>query len=129
MYQTKNPELYYAYIYSTIQYRIEAYGRATATKLKQVQIQQNKSLKILFDKDYYPPTKELHRDLSLLQAQETFKLYCLKFVYKQQHFLLPDIFDTYFTNNNNVHQHNQRQKHGLHVRQPINKYGRILLNI
>ncbi len=121
MYHKKKPELYYAYMYSKIEYGIETYGRATATKLKQVQIQQNKSLKILFDKDYYIPTKELHRDLSLLQVQEIFKLYhvyCLKFVYKQ-HFLLPDIFDTYFTNNNNnVHQHNARQKHGLHVRQP-----------
>ncbi len=27
-------------------------------------------IKILFDKDYYTPTKEVHRDLSLLQVQE-----------------------------------------------------------
>ncbi len=68
--------------------------------------------------------KELHRDLNLLQVQEIFKLYCLKFVYKQQQFLLPDIYDTYFTNNSNVHQHNTRQKHGLYVTQPMNKYGK-----
>ncbi len=89
----------------------------TATKFNQVQIQQNKSLKILFDKDYYTPTKELHRELSLLQVQEIFQTIlsqvCIKTTFvlytNNNIFCLPDIFDTYFTNNNKVHQHNKTE--------------------
>ena len=45
--------LYYAYIYSKIKYGIEVYGTANATQIKQVQVKQNRALKVLFNKDFF----------------------------------------------------------------------------
>ncbi len=116
--------LYHAYIYSKIQYGIEAYGRASATALKKIQIQQNKALKILFQNDYYTTTKQLHKELEVLLVNDINKLYILKFVYKQQNGLLPELFHDYFQKNNAIHQHNTRKQHKLHVEQPKDKFGK-----
>ncbi len=74
--------LYYAYIYSKVQYGIEVYGRATITSLKNVQTQQNRALKILYNKYDLTPTKELHQDLQIILIQDIYKLSIAKFVYK-----------------------------------------------
>jgi hypothetical protein len=114
---------YYAYIYSKIQYGIEVYGRAASTVLKKVQTQQNRALKILFDREFLTPTLSLHKDLNILLVQDIFKLYTLKFVYKQQNKLLPAIFDTYYTTNQEIHLYNTRQKRKLHIPKTTNKSG------
>ena len=107
--------LYYAYIYSKIQYGIEVYGRAKLTSIKKVQTQQNRSLKILFNKDYFTPTIKLHTDLNLLLVRDIYKLSIAKFVYKQKNQILPEIFNNLFTENYEIHNHNTRQCGKLHV--------------
>jgi exonuclease III len=114
---------YNAYVYSRIQYGIEIYGKATASTLKKVQTQQNRSLKILFSKDYLTPTKTLHKDLKLLLTKDIYKHSVLKFVYRQYNGLLPDIFDTFFLENIKIHNYDTRQRNGLHVKQQTNRYG------
>ncbi len=89
--QTTKPLLYHAYIYSKIQCGIEVYGKASATTIKKVQTQQNRALKILFSKNYYTRTKLLHKELKVLLIQDIYKLSILKFVFKQQNYLLPEI--------------------------------------
>ncbi len=122
--QTTKPLLYHAYIYSKIQYGIEVYGKASATTIKKVQIHQNRALKILFSKDYYTPTKLLYKELKVLLIQEIYKLSILKFVYKQQNYLLPEIFYDYFTQNHKIHKHNTRQSDVLHIKQTSNQKGK-----
>ncbi len=75
------------------------------------------------------PTVQLHKhndkELDLLQVTEINKLYILKFVYKQQNGQLPEIFDSYFINNREMHQHKTRKQHKLYiVTQPTNIYGK-----
>ncbi len=108
--------LYYAYIYiySKIQYGIEVYGRANKTVLKKVQTQ-NRSLKILHNKNYFTPTIQLHRDLNLLLVRDIYKLGIAKFVYKHQTDTISEIFDNIFIVNNEIHNHNTRQSGNLHV--------------
>jgi hypothetical protein len=117
--------LYYAYIYSKIQYGIEAYGRATMTSLKKVQTQQNRALKILYNKDYFTPTLQLHRDIKILLVRDIYKLSIAKFVYKQRNQMLPNIFENHFTENSSIHYHNTRQQSKLHVKYHKNKYGQL----
>jgi len=117
--------LYYAYIYSKIQYGIEMYGRASTTTLKKVQTQQNRALKILYNKDYLTPTKALHIDLNILLIQDIYRLNVAKFVYKQKNNLLPEIFNNLYIENNQIHTHNTRQRNNLHLKHPENKYGKL----
>ncbi len=88
-----------------------------------MQIQQNQALKILHNKDYHTPTKSLHKELNLLLVEDIYKLGVLKFVYKQQNNLLPNIFSQFYIENASIHSHNTRQSHSLHVINPTNKFG------
>ncbi len=105
---------YNAYIFSKIQYGIEVYGQASTSTLRKVQIQQNRALKRLHNKDYHTPTKSLHKELNLLLIEDIYKLGILKFVY---------IFRQFYIENASIHSHNTRQSHGLHVINPTNKFG------
>ncbi len=118
------PVLFQAYIFSKIQYDIEVYGKALPTIIKKVQTQQNRALKILFSKDYYTPTKLLHKELNILLINDIYKLYILKFVYKHQNNNLPNIFNHYFILNNNIHNHRTRQSNAIHIKQTSNKKGK-----
>ncbi len=110
---------YNAYIFSKIQYGIEVYGQTSTSTLQKVQIQQNRALKTLGNKDYHTPTKSLHKELNLFIVEDIYKLGVLKFVYKQQNNLLPNIFSQFYIENAS----NIRQSHGLHVINPTNKFG------
>ena len=50
--------LYHAFIFSRIQYGIEVYGTACKTILNQLQVTQNKLLKVPFNKNYGYHTDE-----------------------------------------------------------------------
>ncbi len=103
-----------AYIFSKIQYYIEVYGQASTSTLRKVQIQQNRALKILHNKDYYTPTKSLYKELNLLLVEDIYKVGGLKFVYKQQNNLLPNVFSQFDIENSSIHSHKTRQSHDLH---------------
>ncbi len=122
--QTTEPLLYHAYIYSKIQYGIEVYGKASATTITKVQTQQNRTLKILFSKDYYIPMQLLHKELKVLLIKDIYKLSIVKFLYKHQTYLLPEIFNDYFTQNHKIHKHNTRQSDVLHIKHTSNQKGK-----
>jgi hypothetical protein len=83
-------------------------------ELKSIQTQQNQALKILFSKDYMTPTLELHKEIKILMMQDIYNVNIAKFVYKHQNNLLPTIFEPYFNNNNEIHQHNTRHCTQIH---------------
>ncbi len=58
---------------------------------------------ILHNKDYHTPTKSLHKELNLLLVEDIYKLGVLKFVYKQQNNLLPNVFSQFYIENANIH--------------------------
>lgn len=115
--------LYNAYIYSKILYGIEVYGRANQTTINKVQIQQNRSLKILYNKDFYTPTKQLHKDLNVLLVKDIFKLSNAKFVYKYRKDLLPPVFNNLFIDNRCMYKYNTRQCNNIHLTKANGKYG------
>ncbi len=120
---TKNKmPLYFAYIFSRIQYGIEVFGNTTQKNLKKIQKQQNRAVKILFNKDYFTPTKKLHHDLNMLQIRDIYKLYLLKFTYKHQNDALPKIFDNFFTLSTDTHPYKTRQERNLRIVHDKNSY-------
>ena len=104
-------------------YGIEVYGRANHAILNKVQIQQNRSLKILYNKDFYTPTKQLHKDLNVLMVKDIYKLSNAKFVYKYKNNLLPEIFENLFIDNKHFYKYNTRQSNNIHLTKANGKYG------
>ena len=90
--------LYYAYFYSRIQYGCEIYTTAPNKKLKSIQVKQNRALKVLFRKDFYTPTTQLHKELKIPLVKDIGKLNALKLVHKVMTNQAPEAFDNYFTN-------------------------------
>ncbi len=81
---TSKRQLYYDYVYSRIQYRIEVYGHTSSQNIKRLQIVQNRTLKILFNRDFYEPTHMLHSELSILKVSDICLNNTLLFVHMQQ---------------------------------------------
>ncbi len=82
--------------------------------IKQLQIVQNRTLKILFNRDFYEPTNMLQSELSILKVSDICVKNTLLFVHKQQQGKLPDISNSYYMLNNNVHSYNTRNATTLH---------------
>ena len=102
--------LYFAYLFSRIQYGIELYSQCNAKELKKIQIKQNTALKVLYRKDFYTHTNDLHKDIGLLQIKDIAKQSILKFIHKQQKGETPDAFIDYFPEVNTRHGIPTRQQ-------------------
>jgi hypothetical protein len=121
-------KLYYAYIHSKIRYGIEIYGQANETQMKKVQVQQNRALKILNNRDFKTPTKQLHKDLNILLVKDIYNSSIAQFIQKQKLNLLPSIFNNYFRNNNEIHNHNTRNNNKLFIERKRTEQGKLMLN-
>ena len=84
---------------------------------------------MLYKEDFYTPTNTLHKDLNILQIKDICKLKVLNFVYNQRNNKTPNIFENYFIENKEVHEHNTRQWHNLHLTRPITAWVKNKLNI
>ena len=89
----KKPMLYFAYIYSRIQYGIEMYGTSSKTLMKKVQTKQNKAIKVLHNKNFFTPTTTLHKELNYPLVNHIEKINVSKFVHKQRNNKTPQIFN------------------------------------
>ena len=107
--------LFTAYFKSKLNYGLELIGSADHSLINKLQVKQNRALKILFNKDHYTPTKQLHYELKVLMVSDEYKLSMAKFVYKQQHNLLPGVFDNHYTKVQETHDHVTRQKDLLKI--------------
>jgi len=66
---------------SQINYAIELYGRKNSTWIKQLQITQNRLLKILFHKNHMINTTLLHQELDMLKVLEHTQLRLILYIY------------------------------------------------
>ena len=62
--------MYYAIVYSIIEYRITLYGQACQTKIQRIQILQKQLSKVISGKEYCFPTNELHDEFKLLLVKD-----------------------------------------------------------
>ncbi len=78
-------QLYYANMYSRVQYGIEIFAHTSCNNVKKNQNVQNKSLKTLFNLKWDTSTKELHHNLKVLKVCDVFMIRISEFVYKSIH--------------------------------------------
>ena len=106
-------QLYYAFIFPQNKYGIETYGASSSGKVKQIQIIQNKLMKIILWKDRLTPTNALHKDINILQVKDMYSWYIALFVrdclYKDK----IEIFHKYYESRNSVHSHETRNRKQL----------------
>ena len=89
-------QLYYVFIYSRIQYGIEAYGSCTIESLSKLQIMQNKLLNLLLKWDRRTPTDLVHQRLSILKIDEVHIAEVLSFVNECRSCRVPEMFVNYY---------------------------------
>ena len=89
-------QLYFAFVYSRIQYGIEIYGNCAKETLSKLQVMQNKLLKLLLKYDRRTPTNFLHHVLSILQLNDMHMVKVLSFVNECRSGRIPDIFLDYY---------------------------------
>ena len=109
-------QIYYAYVYPVILYGIELYGVAKKYILNQLQVVQNKLLRTLCKLPPRYSATQLHNELNLLKVNKIYELAVLTYVYKQQHGLLPSVFDAYFVTNADLGTRKTRQSNKLYVK-------------
>ena len=109
MYQSSWLGSYTLHLYSLIL----TYGALSSSKVKQIQIIQNKLLKIVLWKDRLTPTNALHKDIDILQVKDLYSWYIALFVrdclYKDK----IEIFHKYYDSRNSVHSHKTRNRKQL----------------
>ena len=89
-------QLYFAFVYSRIQYGIETYGTCAKDTLAKVQIMQNKLLKLLLKWDRRTPTDLVHYHLSILKINDMHTAKILSFVNECGSGRVLDIFVNYY---------------------------------
>ena len=112
-------QLYYAFIYSRIDYGIQIYGSCSATMLTRIQTLSNKLLKFLLKLNPRTPTNRLHTDLKILKVNDIFEVNLLTFVRKCLYKECPSLFNDYFT----------YQQHNYNVRNPKLHVPRSRINL
>ena len=90
-------QLYFAFIYSRINYGIEVYGVCAKSLMQKLQILQSKLLKLLLRLDSRTSTNKLHKELNILKVQDVYKVNILHFVNTCLNGNCPEIFEMYFS--------------------------------
>ena len=117
-------KIFNAYFTSKIRYGLEAYGITSKKNIKKLQIQQNRALKILFNKDIRTNTKELHRDLQILMIKDLQRQCLAQIAYKNQSNEHNRNTQFSFEKNKDIHTYNTRQNNNLHVPHYKTKIGK-----
>ena len=103
--------LYYTFIYPYLNYCCTVWGTAPETHLKKLHILQKRIIRIIAGKPRLYPSENLFKSLRILpiQSLNTFKLSV--FCHKWKCNLLPNIFSSFITYEEDFHEYNTRIAH------------------
>ena len=88
--------IYFALIYSRINYGIEVYGKCAASYMSKIQTLQNKLMKMSLQLHYRTPTDDLHAMFHILKVNDMFKTNIFSFVNRCLLFDVLPVFYDYF---------------------------------
>ena len=117
--------VYYAIIYSHLNYGISSWGSALPTDLEPLQVKQNHSIRIVYDLDRRHNRNNMYFTNKLLKINEIYHSVLLQFLHKFHNNNLPPAFDRYFGYASDVHRYNTRyaSNFNFHVQRTHNNYG------
>ena len=104
--------LYNALLLPHINYCLVTWGY----QCKRINILQKRAVRLITLSKYNSHTAPLFKKLKLLTIKDTLAVHELKFYYKLTHNELPDYFQNWqIVTNSELHQHNTRRKHDIHI--------------
>ena len=103
--------LYDSLVLSKISYAFEAFGIASQNKLKDLQVLQNRILRILQFKDRKYSTNAIHKECNILKLIDLYEFKILKSMHNVHYNngKLPSVFKGYFEKNEGSHTYPTRQ--------------------
>ena len=107
--------LYHTFIFPYLIYCVEIWGCAKKTHLSPLYLLQKRIVIIITFSDKMAHTDPIFKDLHVLPIDKLIYNRIGVFMYKIVYKLQPTIINNMYTQNLNVHTHNTRQKHHLHV--------------
>ena len=108
-------QLYNAFIYPYLNYCIAVWGNSCKTYLEPLVKMQKRAVRLIKSAQKLEHTDPIFKELKLLKIGEIY-VYSLQLtLFKYHHSLLPDIFSDFFVSNDEIHDHDTRQAHLLHV--------------
>jgi len=118
--------IYFAFVYPHILYGIEIYANTNSIHFFKMITLNNKLLRILQNKSYKFPVKDLYHNFDTSAIPELYIHQLLILVHKLLHHkhLLPTAFANYFTINSAVHLHNTRLRENLYLDSVSTNYGK-----
>ena len=123
--QTCLNAIYFAFVHSHLLYGVELYANTGITHLSKLITLNNEILRIIQNKAYNAPVKELYTAYTTLPIQQLHKQQLLLLVHKYYYHkhLLPKIFCDYFQFNQGMYSYETRNKAGLHLRNVNTTFG------
>lgn len=118
--------LYEAFIKSKLTYMIHIWATANKNTLEKLQRNQNKLMKIIYNKSKYKPTSELYMEIEELNIEELRKLETLKLIRRIDNGEIEDE-ELQLVKRSEVHRHNTRIKHHLDIKKVNTNMGQKMV--
>lgn len=116
--------IYHAYILSNLTYLIEIWSSASSYKLKELEVIQNKSLRIIYGFSYLHTRSDLYNE-SILPLNKIINYKLLILIYCLKNNLLKHNFQIFYIHD--IHDHYTRRQSHIHI--PIHRTNIGLYNI
>ena len=108
-------KLYYSYIYPYLIYCIEVWGISPHTHLKPLLLLQKKIVRIMTFSSYYAHTAPIFKYLKIFTIDKLIVHRIGITMYRYSNGLLPDVFNTLYIKNSEIHAYSTRSKDLYHV--------------
>ncbi len=107
--------IYHSLIQPYLNYGLLLWGGACKTKLKKLQVAQNKTMRRIDNANYNDSAKPIYKKYGILTIDDMLKLELSKLMYKNYTKVLPKPLLELFTSNEDIHNHNTRHRHDAHI--------------
>ena len=106
--------LYYTFIYPYLTYCNSVWGYSFLYNLNRLHLLQKKAVRIISQVNWKTHTEPLFKDLEILPIKDINIYIIAQFMFRFHNGLLPEIFDSFFTTNYEIHSHDTRSRTHLH---------------
>ena len=107
--------MYYCFIYPYMIYCVEAWGSTCSTYLLTLSKLQKKVMRIITSSPFKAPSEPLFHSLNILNIHKIYLYFTSLFMFTYIKGSTPDIFNSMFLINKNVHSHSTRQINKMHI--------------
>ena len=100
--------LYHTFVYPYLSYCIHVWGKAYNTHLNDLFVLQNKAMRIIHGVPPRTNMDNFYIETNILTVKHIFNYHIGLFMFKDVNNMTPDVFDNFFRNVSDIHQHNKR---------------------